>query len=126
MIGAPRYFARDVYAYLMSRTTVYRHFFARIGSRCYGYLTRYSNFGPTFSDCASSVIKDDTREAQQYVQKETRKSYGASSSPIYSLAFRLGVLTLCPNTVVPIVQALRPVGALPIFIGVVSEHIILD
>ncbi|GBM69737.1 hypothetical protein AVEN_112106-1 [Araneus ventricosus] len=69
------------------------------------------------SDCASSVIKQMIRERHNNTRTErnTRKSYGASSSPFYS-SVPCGVLTVSEHRCSDC-SALQPVGALPIFIG---------
>ncbi|GBM02796.1 hypothetical protein AVEN_155344-1 [Araneus ventricosus] len=69
--SSPDILPRDVYAYLMSRTTVYRHFFREeLAHVVMEYVTRYSNFGPTLRLCLEFYQTDDTREAQQYAYRK--------------------------------------------------------
>ncbi|GBM98215.1 hypothetical protein AVEN_18002-1 [Araneus ventricosus] len=63
--SSPDILLRHVYAYLMSRTTVYRHFFREESAHVViEYVTRYYNFRPTLRLCLE-CYKDDTREAQR-------------------------------------------------------------
>ncbi|GBM98217.1 hypothetical protein AVEN_18003-1 [Araneus ventricosus] len=115
--SSPDILPRDVYAFLMSRTTVYRHFFREESAHVViEYVTRYSNFGPTLRLCLECYYRDDTREAQRCAYKNKHAEIIWSELISFS-QWRSMWCSNCVRRPLSDCSAPKNVGAIPIFIG---------